>query len=108
VGKAENAITRTVRAWLTMHGALVVRVQAGVIRSGDHFVHGAQAGTADLIGCMRGWPIAVEVKTPTGRMQASQVQFAERWRATGGIYLVARGIDDLAGLLDLTDRSAVH
>ena len=108
MGKAENAVTRSVRAWLTMHGALVVRVQAGLIRSGAHFVHGAESGTADLIGVWRGYPIAVEVKTAKGRVQPSQIAWSERWRASGGIYLVARSVEDLVGLLDLPERSAVH
>ena len=101
MGKAENAVTRTVRAWLTMHGAHVVRVQSGMIRAGAHFIHGAEPGTADLVGVMRGRAIAIEVKTPKGKVQPSQVVWAERWRLSGGIYLVARGIDDLACLLDL-------
>ena len=103
MGKAENAVTRVILAYLRMHGALLVRVQSGTIRSGQYFIHGAEPGTADLIGVYRGRAIAIEVKTKTGRMQKSQVEWSERWKAAGGIYLVARDIHDVQGLHELRE-----
>lgn len=108
MGKAENSITRAVMAYLTMHGGHVVRVQSGSFAVGTAYVRGAEPGTADLIGVFRGRAIAVEVKTPKGKQSPSQIAWSERWRASGGIYLVARGIDDVQGLLELRHPNAVH
>lgn len=43
---------------------------------------------------------AIEVKTLVGKQSAAQIEFQKKWEMAGGVYLVARAIDDLikAGL----------
>lgn len=104
MGKAENAVTKAVRAVCVLRGAMVVRVQAGSHRVGDHFVRGAEPGTADLIGCYRGRAIALEVKTAKGKQQPSQIQWERQWTDTGGRYFVVRSGMDTLEALDSIDK----
>lgn len=104
MGKAENATLAACKAWIIMHGGAVVRVQSGgrVINDakyGARFMRMAEPGTADLIGVLRGVPIAIEVKTPTGKVQDSQREWGEAWTRAGGVYIIARGVGDLYQML---------
>jgi hypothetical protein len=73
----------------------------------------AEPGTADLIGTFKGYPIAIEVKRPLGprggnrgsKLSDSQIEWGCRWKSAGGVYVVARSIDDLEELLLLTGKS---
>lgn len=62
-------------------------------------------GAADLIGIYRGRFVAVEVKTPTGRLSPEQKTFAALVERHGGIYVVLRSVDDANAWL-ATLRSA--
>lgn len=56
-------------------------------------------GGADLIGCFGPRFLAVEVKTPAGRLSPEQVDFG-RWLATRGcVYAICRSEADAAALL---------
>ena len=105
MGRAENNVTKQVRLAITQMGdrASFVRVQSGTFSMGDHIIRGAEAGTADLIGVYRGVPVAMEVKTDTGRQTATQRDWAERWEAAGGIYRVVRGYNDALWLFTELD-----
>ena len=108
MGKAENAVTKSVVEFLTAHGAEIQRVQTGVIHAGNRFIHGAKPGTADLLGVFRGYALAVEVKAPNGKGPSDDQQdFEHRWRMCGGVYVVARSVDDVRWLLRLPDRRVV-
>jgi len=104
MGAAENAVTKAVRAACVLRGAMVVRVQAGSHMVGKHFVRGAEAGTADLIGCYRGRAIALEVKTAKGKQQDSQIQWEREWTDTDGRYFVVRSAQDTLEALDSIDK----
>lgn len=100
MGHAENAVTKAVKLAIAQMGpaATFIRVQAGSFRVGERFIRGAEAGAADLIGCYRGYPVAIEVKTGKGRQSPTQKEWAERWRSAGGIYAVARSYEDARDL----------
>lgn len=104
MGAAENAVTKAVRAACVLRGAMVVRVQAGSHMVGKHFVRGAEAGTADLIGCYRGVAVAFEVKTAKGKQQPSQIEWEREWTDTDGRYFVVRSAQDTLEALDSIDK----
>jgi penicillin-binding protein-related factor A (putative recombinase) len=58
-------------------------------------------GTADLLGIWKGKPLAIEVKTPTGRLSQYQAIFLERFAKAGGIAFVARSVEDVAKALSV-------
>ncbi len=44
-------------------------------------------------------PLAVEVKSQDGRQSVYQRQFQEEWERAGGLYVLARNVDDLGQAL---------
>lgn len=54
----------------------------------------ANPGGADLIGIWNGRFVAVEIKTPTGRVSPDQIRFAELVRSKGGEYVILRSVDE--------------
>jgi hypothetical protein len=104
MGKAENDTTKAITAYIRMMGGVVERVQSGNHprtytakdgRQARHYVQGATKGTADLIGVWSGTPLAIEVKTPTGKVSKEQREWGEAWEKAGGYYVVARTLDDV-------------
>ena len=53
-------------------------------------------GVSDIIGCCGGRFVAIEVKTRTNKQQIDQRIFEEKIRFAGGIYILARSIEDVS------------
>ena len=71
--------------FLTMDGRRVVKVSAD--------------GVGDIMGAYRGHAVAIETKTRTGKLRKTQERFRENWLKAGGVYIVARGVDDALAAL---------
>lgn len=69
---------------------------AGVVRS-------APEGTPDLLGVMgpNGKAFAIEVKAPKGKQRTAQVAWQHAWEKRGGIYILARSLEDVYQGLDI-------
>jgi hypothetical protein len=50
-------------------------------------------GIADIMGVVRGIPVAVETKIGKGKQRVSQERFQTAFERVGGIYIVARDIE---------------
>jgi hypothetical protein len=76
---------------------------------GGYVEYGLVDGAADIIGCARGWFLAVETKSKTGRQAEAQKAF-ERWTLSkGGIYLMPRTEEEaVSGLLQELHRRGVR
>ena len=57
-------------------------------------------GVADILACVRGRFVAIEVKTRKGAQKHSQKIFEENLTKAGGVYLLARSVEDVKNLLD--------
>jgi len=91
-----------------MERALGQRIERHLTRRGAWWVktHGAgtsRAGIPDYIVNYRGRAIAIETKTPTGRLTRLQSYELDKFRQAGGIGIVARHLDDVAASLDAID-----
>lgn len=64
---------------------------------------GLCVGSADIIGLWKGTFLAVEIKTPKGRLTEAQKNFLNTVNANGGIGFVARKKEDVKKFL--TDLS---
>lgn len=63
------------------------------------WIEGAPTGSADLTGIHHGRRIEIEVKSATGRHTDEQKNWESMIRTQGGIYILARSVDEaLAGL----------
>ena len=61
---------------------------------------GLKPGAPDLLILWRGRAIGLELKTGKGRLSPQQMAFSMRWTTAGGVYAVARSIEEVAALLD--------
>lgn len=68
-------------------------VGAAIDRTGRRIKFGV-AGQADLLGTVRGRFVAIETKTAIGRVSQEQREWGARVTAAGGLYIVARNLDD--------------
>jgi hypothetical protein len=70
------------------------RMNTGVAQAGDRKIRFGVPGQADITGIANGRRVEIEVKSPTGKQRPDQKQFQSRVEAAGGIYIVARSLDD--------------
>ena len=59
---------------------------------------GSYPGLPDLQAVKNGRTVYIELKRPTGKQSADQVQFQRDLEAAGGTYIVARGVADVEHL----------
>lgn len=57
-------------------------------------------GTPDLIACVQGRFLALEVKSATGRPSPIQLHQIEMIRQAGGVVEIVRSVDDVKKLVD--------
>lgn len=75
------------RAWRMNTGAL--KTDAGFVRFG-------LPGQADISGIMdNGRRLEIEVKSPSGRRSPAQDRYAAMIQKFGGLYILARSVDDV-------------
>jgi len=56
-------------------------------------------GVSDILGIHNGRLLAIEVKTPSGRVSKEQQDFIDRVQQEGGIAFVARSVSEVRGML---------
>jgi len=62
---------------------------------------GSYPGIADLYAIKDGCGIWIEVKTAAGKQSAAQKEFQRQVESHGGIYLLARKIEDVKELVNM-------
>ena len=75
-------------------GVEVWRMNTGGAYQGRQYIAYGEPGQADLAGLMapNGRRLEIELKTPTGRLRATQRAYRERIERLGGLYVVARSL----------------
>ena len=87
--------------YLAVRGIHAWRNNSGVSRperrdGSRGFVRFGHVGSADIIGVLPGGRfLGIECKAPRGNLSRHQLEFGQRVRADGGIYMVVRSVDDL-------------
>ena len=80
---------------------MLFRINVGKFRPlhGDQnrVIQSAPNGTPDLLGVLapNGRALAIEVKSAKGRQRAEQAAFQSAWEKRGGLYIIARSLDDV-------------
>ncbi|MEN6567163.1 MAG: VRR-NUC domain-containing protein [Veillonellales bacterium] len=85
----ESEIQSAIREYLRWHGWFVVKIHQSL---------GSVKGIADLYALKNGRSAWIEVKTPKGRLSEHQELFREDVVNHGGVYMVARSVDDVKNL----------
>jgi len=99
----EAQVLRACLDYLRARGHMVIRVNNGAFKTerGGFFRSTDVRGCADIMGLtISGRGLAVECKSNTGRQSPAQREFMDGFRNRGGLYVLARSVDDLirAGL----------
>jgi hypothetical protein len=96
VRMSEGQIQDAIRLALTDEPGLVVwRNNTGVAEHrGARVRYGLAVGSADLIGCLGGRFVALEVKAAAGRTSPEQRQWLDLVRRNGGFAAVVRSVDE--------------
>ena len=64
---------------------------SGAMKIADRWIHFGKKGSSDILGCLPGGRfLAVEVKTPGGRLSPEQRDFLEMIKGLGGLSMVVR------------------
>jgi hypothetical protein len=104
----EGAVLKAVCEYLAMQERLgrcwfnrqnnggVYDAKRGVYRlpNGVGYKHGAP----DIVACIGGRYVALEVEASKGVQSEHQKSFRKVWRGRGGLYLVVRGVEDVEPL----------
>ena len=107
-GKLEKPIQNEVMIAASARGALVRRLNVGAAhRPNGGFVRFGVTGQADLSLIYRGRAIEVETKRAKGgRQDKAQEDYQAAVERAGGIYILARSVEDVLTVLDrLDDRT---
>lgn len=112
-GDEESTIKANIMKFLaTLPNACFMTRLSGTYRglSGGRTIKAGKDGAADILGCYMGVPVAIETKKSLGpkggvrgaTQRASQIAFEIQWQAAGGLYILARSVEDVSKpLLDL-------
>lgn len=82
----EQTIKKQIKDYITRIGGFWSTVQGGPF---------SKPGDPDLICCINGRYVGIEVKTPTGRPTELQLQRGREIEQAGGIWILARSLDDV-------------
>lgn len=84
-------------AWRNNSGAVTIPAKPGQRR---RFVRYGMAGSADILGVLSdGRFLAIEVKTPKGKLTFLQKEFIDKINQSGGLAFVARSVDEVESRL---------
>lgn len=78
-------------SWRNNTQGRIVQTKAGAIMSGSF-----SKGSADILGCLpNGRFLAIEVKSPGGKISAEQQNFIDSVRRNGGVGLIVTTVDEV-------------
>lgn len=104
----EADLQRAARQFLTialpLHEALFFHVPNGGYRTlataGRLKAEGVVPGVADFIIFWKGRALAIELKACKGRLSKAQQHWGDAFTLAGGVYAVARSLEEVAAILD--------
>lgn len=96
---SEQEIVNSIIDYINLLGGKAIRINAGLFVMHDNgekrVVHGAPAGTSDILACYKGRYIAIECKMPGKKLTQKQYNFLREVRDAGGEGYMATSIDDI-------------
>lgn len=92
----ESQLTTQIKNYLKSKGTYVEKIFGGGYQS---------AGVPDILCCYRGYFIAIEVKSPTGKGRLSDIQELKikEIRRAGGVGFVADNLDYVKYIFNMVD-----
>ena len=99
----EQTIQRTILEYLNWkHIFCWKNNTAGIyVKARNTYIPSHSPGVSDILGILPGGRfLAIEVKSPTGRVSPHQQQFIDMVNAAGGLAFVARSVEEVEALLN--------
>lgn len=95
---AHETLLNEIRLFISECGGLPVKVDTpGLLTLADgRKARFGTKGVWDILACVKGRFVAIEVKTGSGRLSKSQKAFGEAVVRAGGSIIQARSVDDVA------------
>ena len=94
--KEKRIQNEILRAFGTRRSLRLWRANVLAARMGDRFVHAGVPGQADLTGILPdGRRVEIEVKSERGRQTKDQRNFQRMIERFGGVYVLARSVEDV-------------
>jgi VRR-NUC domain len=108
--RLESAALVEVLKALRAHPAVswAERQNTGSARIGGRFIRFGWPGCSDVLGMLRdGRFLAVECKSPTGKLRPEQAVFLERINGAGGVGFIARDCRDVLRELSMNQTEGL-
>jgi len=83
----EKRIENSIKQWLEANNCWLIKVQGGS--------NAPSTGVPDILTCIKGRFVAIEVKTPTGRLTKIQQYQMDQINKSGGVAFVATSLADV-------------
>lgn len=87
----EKTIENQIKKWLEQHGYWWMKVHGDIYQ---------KSGVPDILACINGKFVGIEVKRPGGKTSALQDYNIEQIRASGGVAFVATSVEEVRTKLD--------
>jgi hypothetical protein len=71
----------------------------GAVKVDGRFLRYGLQGSSDVLACIKGRFVGIEAKVGADRQRKNQGNFAEAIRKAGGVYILARSVDDVRNTL---------
>lgn len=71
----------------------------GALKVEDRFIRYGCPGSPDVLGCIKGRFVGIEAKVGKDRQRKNQADFSDAVHSAGGIYILARSVDDVTNRL---------
>lgn len=94
----EKDIQHAIFQFLRIKNVFCWRNNTGSVKMDDRFVSFGMKGSSDLFALHKGMFYAIEVKAPKGVQSPAQKQFQSDVEVSGGVYVLARSVDDVIRL----------
>jgi len=94
----ESSVVDACIKWLCAQGLFCWRNNSGAYKpeGGNSYVRYGYPGSSDILAINKqGTLVCIECKSDTGKLTDKQIAFGQKITASNGVYVMARGIDDL-------------
>ena len=92
----ESDIQAAILIYVTsLPGSYGFRMNTGAVKDGDRFIRYGVKGQPDIFLILKGRFVGIECKTKTGRQSNDQKNWQRNCERAGGIYILARSVDDV-------------
>lgn len=91
----EKTTQAAILQYLGIRGIFHYRQNTGAVKTAHGFMRFGFPGAPDIVAIFRGRYIGIEVKDVKGYLNANQKEFRSKLETAGGMYMVARDVDDV-------------